>query len=95
MVHLYRNFGWMFLSMLPQTVLMRRNGEVRMTRVLAETEGAVLITYLDVVMFQPFQVEVPYVVTMWMQKSDPRIASAITTNVTNVIPFAPRRRALG
>lgn len=95
MINPYRDFAWMFLSMLPQTVLMRRNGEERITRVLAETTDSVLITYLDVVMFQPFQMEVPYMMTVWIKKSDPRIVSDVATDVSNIIPFTPRRRVLG
>lgn len=95
MVHLYRNLGWMFLSFLPQTVLMRRSGETKITRVLAETENSLLITYLDIVMFQPLQIEVPYMVTVWVQKCDPRIVSDVATNINNVIPFVPRRRIRG
>lgn len=92
MFGMYRLYAWWMLSFIPQTVLMRRNGEVRSTRVLAENDGSILITYIDAVMFVPTQLEVPYAVTMWVSKNDPRILSEVVTNVENVIPLFSRKR---
>ena len=92
MINIFRDFGWIFLSLLPQTVLMRRNGEVKCTRVLAECTNSILITYVDTIMYVPLQLEFPYTVTMWIPKTDPRIVSDVVTDTNNIIPFPTRKR---